>query len=861
MNRKFRIDTVKVDYAKVIEPLLKSPSGGWVSYMDMAIAILNDPKLSNRLLKDDTQKIISKDPKLLERFKKSEIDKRFLKGKIRNNGISITCSEYAGLFSGMERNVEIMRTFKDSFLKKRLSEMREMQSALQQYTKRSSTRQLFIKEEKIKFTDSDEKIASYNLSDETKQFIKFVKEVKKWKKESSKNDSHYELNEKKRIINDFGYSDDGFGDDETYLTNSLKDFQIYRYADSTYSLIDDLEKNYDKSKQPIEEDKNSISSVLMDNIPGTPIESIDKAIDLDNILNQVIEHVDRTKKTNAKRREEISRRSKEQSKGWVEENNRDFGGIIADTRGLKYFLKELYNQLNKIDDSNDIDACFTHRLKHPNPDYLPSDITSIIIHYDDYLWNIRRDDNYTYYTNKMKDLVLLLKKKDLTYDDFNSINGLSQDLFWFERDLKNKKDNYSRSDETESKLFEAISKLHKYVDVIMELHPIVESLIRNGLKDDAEMNDIIHPVLNLIRFYYRGYDINYIVSLEKLTGLKSRCYNYLNTHCIVAKKKSIVAVVAMLLAYLEDDFSDPYHIIHPFFESIEINVFIDKDKEDISYLCSYYCFDFYRHLVNSKLYNGDLDHVFINSLRNMLDLINLVDDVAYSWRCKFILLGEFEKYISTISKTNINRIKEKALYILSAVLTFCNSMTIYLSKDEIPHFKENAMLIMDIVKNSIQPTVCNDIVFDDIIIDVSSNNIDFIDNDTDNVDANIESLYNKSIAECSERINQFLEEANSIGLKGEEMQLIYYSLSLYVADFIFHKLREYGFSKKRFLDALNRLNTPLYDKMEWNIEKYIIRNSYCKELKQSEIINKTDYIVYKDGGWSFVSKGQGKDEN
>lgn len=881
MNRKFRIDTVKVDYAKVIEPLLKSPSGGWVSYMDMAIAILNDPKLSNRLLKDDTQKIISKDPKLLERFKKSEIDKRFLKGKIRNNGISITCSEYAGLFSGMERNVEIMRTFKDSFLKKRLSEMREMQSALQQYTKRSSTRQLFIKEEKIKFTDSDEKIASYNLSDETKQFIKFVKEVKKWKKESSKNDSHYELNEKKRIINDFGYSDDGFGDDETYLTNSLKDFQIYRYADSTYSLIDDLEKNYDKSKQPIEEDKNSISSVLMDNIPGTPIESIDKAIDLDNILNQVIEHVDRTKKTNAKRREEISRRSKEQSKGWVEENNRDFGGIIADTRGLKYFLKELYNQLNKIDDSNDIDACFTHRLKHPNPDYLPSHITSIIFQNDHYLRNIKHSNNDVDYSHTLKDLKLLLKKEDLTIEELKEIGYISNGIAWHLMHLGRKQKDSQRANEDIEIYVDALFKLHHHVHYIVEIHSIVESMILYRLNPETVMNDIIEPIIKLIKIMCgNNNDIKYYIgSLSKKTGLINKCKYYIEANSENSNNTILVAIVSMFLACITENYADPYNTIHAFYETVEKDDSYFDNNLDLYYLLCYYEFEQSRMLIGKFIYDEDLSRNFIGETLYIITLIYDGDEEWFQRGCSKELREDLDHYISEYSKEEKTIYTEQLLMILKKVryaiqdyiiiddslddeeddslddeeddeiemdeegLIFMNNIISILCKKNLSY--READLLKEI-KDSCSDVEMDEDVYNEInnLIkrgDLSREELDFIIEELEKaiekaevngaaitnkvVDDDMEGLICKwSFEDCKKRIENIIKEAVSIGLNQDWVQLICFCFSFNIVATIRFNIEEKRISEEETAGALIWFKKFITEKVIWNDEKEIIKD-------------------------------------
>lgn len=797
MGRSFRIDSVKVDYAKVIEPLLQE---GWTSYLDMAIAILNDPVLSNNHLKHEKHKSnISKDPKLLERLKLHESIRKNKKDNKGDKGISLTNKEFAGLFKGMERNVELFIELRERRLKKYLSAMREMQSVIQQHTKRSSTKQLYIKEEIIYFTDSDDKIASYNLRPETLEFIKFVKEIKKWAVVTSDLES---ANEIQKIKSKYRYSDEGFAKRKNYFTKDLVFFQIYRYADSKYSLVDDLEKKSDKNKQEIEINTPHISSDLMNIIPDLPNEIGDQAIELQRSFNELFELKEHTSRANSIRQEEINRLKEEQQKGWVKEVNRIIAGKIGSKRALKIVITELLKQLDEnLDDSDDIEAFHEHRINHPNPDYLPSEITSVIIsNYEYYLSKIkpiiknnqestkkqreRKGSFFNYFSGQMRGMVSLLKKKDLSYGELEVIGDVSRELLAIGCQIQRKRQNSIKSD-VEWKVENALQELDKYVEYILEVHPIVEALILYGMKPDSGVDDIIQPITRLIMIgcSENGDLKKYANTLEKLTGVISSCKNYIKTNINNAEHKITVGVVALFLATIEDDFSDQFNAIRPFIQLVgEKSYYNDKNEDDLFKLFLFYFFKTIMEDVKVALTNKD--QTFYVHMRWLFYIIFVMSESLNEDWCGTELLKEVRNNITNYSKLEKQENEAKMLLILCIIKYGLNRYNPYGSS----------------IKNA-------------------SNEEDFRDTYYTEIDEIMggTSDYDKSIIFYHKGMNKIMKKSNEIGLNNEEQQLVYFCLSLYYADMLLFKSMD--LSLKEIVDALN-----------WH-KNYILKKMKCDDYK------------------------------
>ena len=882
MGRNNSVNTVNYGFAKVFEPLLQS---GWTSYMDMAIAILNDPELSNRYLINERIKgNIAKDELLLARFDNyKKTDKQLKNKKKDNKGIPITPREFAGLFNGLERNVELTKKLND-LMRDVISYMRKEESRMQQFTKSSSTRQLFIKREAIYLNYSDDRIAGYNLRPDTMQYVYFFKEIYKWRHNLSNSGSRYELNEIEKIKAKYGYSTDGF---KKMINSKTTYFFVFRYANPDYSLIDDLKRENEKNIQEKEKITTHITNNLSDTIPGVPIESIDKAKDIDQILNELTDRKKKIVKQIEMRRELIKVLIEKKPKCWTKDIAKNLAAIINDTRTLNRIL---INQ-DKIDESSDVYAFHKHRFDYPDPDYLPSHITSIIFQNDHYLRNIKHSNNDVDYSHTLKELKLLLKKEDLTIEELKEIGYISNSIAWHLMHLGRKQKDSQRANEDIEIYVDALFKLHHHVHYIVEIHSIVESMILYRLKPETVMNDIIEPIIKLIKIMCgNNNDIKYYIgSLSKKTGLINKCKYFIEANSENSNNTILVAIVSMFLACITDNYADPYNTIHAFYETVEKDdsCFDNNNNLYLYYLLCYYEFEQSRMLIGKFIYDEDLSRNFIGEILYIITLIYDGDEEWFQRGCSKEFREDLDHYISEYSKEEKTFFTEQLLMILKKVryaiqdyiiiddslddeeddslddeeddslddeeddeieideegLVFMNNFISILCKKNLSY--REAYLLKEI-KDSCSDVEMDEDTYNEInnLIkrgDLSREELDFIIEELEKaiekaegndaaitnrvVDDDMEGLICKwSFEDCKKRIENIIKEAVSIGLNQEWVQLICFCFSFNIVATIRFNIEEKRISEEETAGALNWLKNFITEKVIWNDEKEIIKD-------------------------------------
>lgn len=807
------IEAPKKGKALVICDLL---SKGWASYLDMAIAINNIEKRYDPLKhgkgviyyatylwgkKIDCHIFNNNDAKdQLDKTKKlwafvremsisplsDEVSKKFIQSlEIRFKGVN-------------PKNIEEIEKSDLLCDGKIMVYYREPSRKKINKTEDPENIEVLRKIEKIE-SESDRVVSQFKLSPETIEYINYIRELKKAdiREKTDTEDS-------KKIKNKYNIKIEN-REKALIKARGLTTFYIYKFVDPNYSFMEDwavfnsLKKATREGMANVEE---SMHSSLIPSFSSADYRKIDiksyhriKVKESLNSIEELNKHIDDLETF--------------KPRGWVVGKRKGYEAILTEVNNIKTCSGEIDESfVNGI-----IEGYSTHLLSHIEPNMLPRDIISfkesginldIDTEYskakekfykqlDEAELMLMREQRYSFdtgykFSNNIKELIELLEKGDLSDKEIERIEGLCNlgeysDWYFIER----------LPIGTLRSVLQAVYAIKVSIPYVRVVQKTIVAITKYEYNHILEINEILNPIFceiasagNFCGIFWDEFGrFESRVAREKLA---SKCKSFLqDTERKEFKDIIMVCVVGILLAELEDDYSDPYNI-NSFINSIDItnlpvveieNAFVkefeeyeDKNYEGIEWILRYRFEQKREELYKNYIWNSNMGINTCNKIIPLLrDLFCLIDimylDLAFffDYNCRKELSIDLDNLIYKLKnckeKKDVSTEVEKIIYFIKTI------QSSLLSEYDI---QEGALL-------------CES--------------------------------KRKSISTCKEIVIQTIKEANDFAFDEGILQMIYYRISFVFILLIKKSIDDNLIKEDDSLEAFNWIKVKVIDKIEW----------------------------------------------